>query len=387
MSTTSFLSALGHPGTLPSLEIGEFTYPFPPAASRETLGRTVHPIEGRPGHARGEGRTGHVGTRTERGAPALHPEGRPHRVMDTPPGREAAGSVRGLQGQLRTQPGPALHLRGLDRAIHPDDRARILAAIEASIAGQTDYDIEYRITTPQGAIRWIQSRGQASYRPDGTPLAIAGISLDITDRKQVEEHRDLLAKELSHRVKNTLATIQSIVRQTLRRSTSLQEAEVALDARIQSLAAAHDVLTRDSWEGATLTEVVTVALRPFMDDQERRFEIVGPALRLGSRVALALAMALHELATNAVKYGALSNETGHVLLNWTMVDGVPPHRLRLRWQETGGPPVHPPTRTGFGSRMIERALATEIGGTAQIDYRPDGVVFTAEAPLPEVLGH
>ena len=211
--------------------------------------------------------------------------------------------------------------------------------------------------------------------------------LDITDRKQVEEHRDLLAKELSHRVKNTLATIQSIVRQTLRRSTSLQEAEVALNARIQSLAAAHDVLTRDSWEGATLTEVVTVALRPFMDDQERRFEIVGPALRLGSRVALALVMALHELATNAVKYGALSNETGHVLLNWTMVDGVPSSRLRLRWQETGGPPVHPPTRTGFGSRMIERALATEIGGTAQIDYRPDGVVFTAEAPLPEVLGH
>jgi two-component sensor histidine kinase len=130
-----------------------------------------------------------------------------------------------------------------------------------------------------------------------------------------------------------------------------------------------------------------VALRPFMDDQERRFEIVGPAFRLGSRVALALAMALHELATNAVKYGALSNETGHVLLNWTMVDGSPPSRLRLRWQETGGPPVHPPTRTGFGSRMIERALATEIGGPAEIDYRPDGVVFTAEAPLPKALGH
>lgn len=250
--------------------------------------------------------------------------------------------------------------------------------------GGADYDIEYRITTSQGGVHWIQSRGQASYRPDGTPLAIAGISLDITTRKQVEKHRDLLAKELGHRVKNTLATIQSIIRQTLRRSTTLQEAESSLDARIQSLAAAHDVLTRESWEGASLAEVVAVAPHPFIDVREYRFEIGGPAMRLGSRVALALAMALHELATNAVKYGALSNETGQVLLSWTFADDAPPHRFRLQWEETGGPPVYPPAHAGFGSRMIERALATETGGTALIDYRPGGVVFTAEAPVHEV---
>jgi PAS domain S-box-containing protein len=387
MSTTSFLSALGHPGTLPSLGTGEFTYPFLPQHDVRPSGEQfIRPKEDRDMLvAKAERSVSELALSEERlrftqkagriGSWTLHLAERRLEASE------------GCKGDFGRSPDQSFTYEAWIRAIHPDDRARMLAAIEASVAGQTDYDIEYRITTPQGAVRWIQSRGQASYRPDGTPLAIAGISLDITDRKQVEEHRDLLAKELSHRVKNTLAIIQSIVRQTLRRSTSLQEAEVALDARIQSLAAAHDVLTRDSWEGATLTEVVAVALRPFIDDQERRFEIGGPALRLGSRVALALAMALHELATNAVKYGALSNETGHVLLNWTMVDGNPPSRLRLRWQETGGPPVHPPTRTGVGSRMIERALATEIGGTAQIDYRPDGVVFTAEAPLPEVLGH
>ena len=136
-----------------------------------------------------------------------------------------------------------------------------------------------------------------------------------------------------------------------------------------------------------MSEVVTVALRPFTEVQDCRFQIGGPALRLGSRVALALAMALHELATNAAKYGALSNETGRVHLSWTVAGVAPPHQLRLQWQETGGPRVSRPTRTGFGSRMIERALAIEIGGTAQIDYRPDGVVFTAEAPLREALRH
>jgi PAS domain S-box-containing protein len=271
--------------------------------------------------------------------------------------------------------------------VHAEDRERMQGAVAEAIVGHTRYDHEFRITYPDGAVHWIHARGHACYRPDGTARTIAGISLDITDRKRVEAHRDLLAKELAHRVKNTLATVQSIIRQTLRRSASLEEAEAILDARIVALAAAHDVLIRDTWEGATLGEVVGVALRPFGAEQERRFTCSGPSIQLASRVALAFAMALHELATNAVKYGALTTDEGSVRLTWDILDVEGSERLRFRWEESGGPAVASPSRTGFGSRMIQRALAVEIGGTAEIDYRPPGILFTAMAPLGEILPH
>jgi len=270
--------------------------------------------------------------------------------------------------------------------VHTDDRTRMKAAVSAAIAGRTQYDHEFRITYPGGAVHWIHARGHASYRPDGTALTIAGISLDITDRKRVEDHRDLLAKELAHRVKNTLATIQSIIRHTLRTSASLEDAEAVLEARIMALAAAHDVLIRDTWEGATLGEVIAVALRPFGAERADRFGCDGPTVNLTSRVALAFAMALHELATNAVKHGALATDAGSVMLRWDISVGAGSDRLHFRWEESGGPPVAPPTRTGFGSRMIERALAIEIGGVADIAYHPAGIRFTAMAPLHGVSG-
>ena len=270
--------------------------------------------------------------------------------------------------------------------VHPEDRTRMKAAVSDAIAGQTQYDHEFRIRYPSGAVHWIHARGHASYRPDGTPLTIAGISLDITDRKRFEDHRDLLAKELAHRVKNTLATVQSIIRHTLRTSASLKDAEAILDARIVALAAAHDVLIRDTLEGAILNEVIGVALRPFGAERPDRFICRGPTVHLTSRVALAFAMALHELATNAVKYGALSTDAGSVLLTWDILDGVGPDRLRFRWQESGGPPVIPPTRAGFGSRMIERALAVQIAAATDIAYHPAGILFTAEAPLHVISG-
>ncbi|KQO67629.1 histidine kinase [Methylobacterium sp. Leaf87] len=269
-------------------------------------------------------------------------------------------------------------------AIHPDDRERKLAARDAAIAEHSDYDIEVRLLTPQGKTRWLQLRGQASYKADGAPLSIAGISLDITDRKLAEEHRDLLSKELSHRIQNTLATVQSISRQTLRNAPSLEAAQEAMESRLKSLSAATEMLLRGSGDWATLTEVVIAALHPFGVEQDHRFKIGGPILRLAPRVALAFALAIHELATNSVKYGSLSRDDGRVIVSWDVVDGSDPTRLWFQWQEVGGPRVSRPTRSGFGSRMIERALATEIGGTAEIDYRPRGVVFTAEAPLPEI---
>lgn len=290
----------------------------------------------------------------------------------------------GFKENFGRRPDESLTYDEMLATIHADDRDRKLAATAAAIDGHSDYDIELRVVTPRGEIRWLQIRGQASYRADNTPLSIAGISLDITDRKRAEEHRDLLAKELNHRIQNTLATVQSIARQTLRGAASLEEAQVAMESRLRSLSAATEMLTRGSGDWATLTEVVIAALHPFGVEQDHRFKVGGPILRLAPRVGLAFALAIHELATNSVKYGSLSRDAGRVIVSWDVVDGSSPARLWFQWQEVGGPRVSRPTRTGFGSRMIERALAQEIGGTAEIDYRPRGVVFTAEAPLPEI---
>jgi PAS domain S-box-containing protein len=268
-------------------------------------------------------------------------------------------------------------------AIDPEDRPRMQAAVQTSIREHSDYDIEYRARTPRGELRWLQIRGQTFYDAVGQPLSMAGVSIDVTERKRAEEHRTLLADELNHRVKNSMATMQSIAHQTLRNASSVEEAHKTLDARLQSLSAAHDVLTRESWIGATLTVIVEGTLQPFRGGAGQRFLINGPEVWLTPRLTLAFTMALHELATNAVKYGALSNDRGRVILNWDVVDGARPAHLWFRWEEIGGPAVTAPARGGFGTRLIERALAAEMGGSAEIEYRPRGVVFTLDAPLPD----
>jgi two-component sensor histidine kinase len=145
---------------------------------------------------------------------------------------------------------------------------------------------------------------------------------------------------------------------------------------------AHDVLTRENWEGAHLREIVSEAVAPYASGAEDRFETSGPPVRLTPRMALALAMALQELATNAVKYGALSNEDGRVQITWTLRRAGAPARLLLRWSESGGPPVEAPRRRGFGSILIERSLAQDLDGTVATDFARSGLVCTVEAPIP-----
>ncbi|QRM31108.1 HWE histidine kinase domain-containing protein [Microvirga sp. VF16] len=207
-----------------------------------------------------------------------------------------------------------------------------------------------------------------------------GIQRDITDRKQAEDQRTLLIHELNHRVKNTLATVQSIASQTLRNAPTMRDAKEALEGRLIALARAHDVLTRESWEGAELREIVAQAVAPYAGRGEDRLHLQGPEVRLSPRMALALAMALQELATNAVKYGALSNSTGEIGISWKVEQTHPP-RLHLTWEESGSPPVQAPSRRGFGSKLIERSLAQELNGAAQIEFRPTGIVCTVDAPL------
>ena len=211
--------------------------------------------------------------------------------------------------------------------------------------------------------------------------AVCG-AIDITERKRQHEHRELLLNELNHRVKNTLATVQSFAVQTLRSAATLGEGRRAFEARLIALSKGHNVLTRENWEGAGLHEVVTEALAAYVGDARNpRVEFDGPEIRVRPSTALAISMALHELATNAVKYGALSSGTGRVSLRW-IIAGEPP-MLTLHWVEAGGPLVVAPGKRGFGSRLIELGLAQDLGGRVRLDFAADGVVCTIEAPLDE----
>jgi PAS domain S-box-containing protein len=219
-----------------------------------------------------------------------------------------------------------------------------------------------------------------SYRlfPLGDGMGV--VFRDITDRKHAEEQRDLLVKELEHRVKNTLSIVQSIAAQTFRNSGVDAAVQRAFEARLINLSNVHGVLTQTGWDSADLHDVVSSALRPHTALDRERFTVAGPALRLGPKSAVALSMAVHELCTNAIKYGALSAESGHVDIEWREQDG----HLHWQWRERGGPPVVNPTRTGFGSRMIERALAMQLSGTVTIGYRPSGLVCTIDAPMTAI---
>jgi len=215
---------------------------------------------------------------------------------------------------------------------------------------------------------------------DGNVEWIAGTTRDITDIKRAEEHLRLMVNELNHRVKNTLATIQSLAAQTFRGDAADERARNAFEARLIALSNAHTVLTATNWEGANLRDIAGRALAPFCNGhgEPDRFAVDGADVQLHPQMALALAMAFHELASNAIKYGALSTIEGHVALHWTVAGG----RLRITWQETGGPPVSAPASTGFGSRLIERGLARELGGPVTLNFQPTGIVCTMDIPAP-----
>ncbi|UHC18104.1 PAS domain-containing protein [Methylobacterium currus] len=279
------------------------------------------------------------------------------------------------------QPGDPLSLEDLRASIHPDDRAVQQDAIEQAIANRSLLDAEYRLTTPAGQERWVQIRGKAHYRADGTPILITGTSQDITERRVVQSHRALVTHELHHRMKNTLTSLQAVVSQTMRHATSLQDAAATLTARIQAMSAANALLVAEDFGSASMRDLIMRSLAPFGVEDADRFHLSGPDLHLPPQVVVAYALALHELATNSTKYGALSVATGVVTVDWSIKGEEEHPLLHLLWRERGGPPVVAPRQTGFGTQLIKRVLATEIGGRADIDYRSDGVDFTAVAPL------
>jgi PAS domain S-box-containing protein len=219
-----------------------------------------------------------------------------------------------------------------------------------------------------------------------SPLRGGGAAVtlnDVTERRRTEARQRLLVNELNHRVKNALATVQAIAAQSLRGDDVAPEARERFMARLMALARANDVLVAEDWQRASLMAIAADVAGPHGAGE--RFTVDGPAMHLAPQAATALALALHELATNAAKYGALSRPDGHVTLAWAVSDAPVGRRLEMSWRETGGPSVSPPARTGFGTRLIERGLAGGLKAQVKLDYRPEGLVFTLSAPLGDTI--
>ncbi|MFC3126920.1 PAS domain S-box protein [Pseudoroseomonas globiformis] len=265
--------------------------------------------------------------------------------------------------------------------IHPADRDRVqAAATQARITGMQD--IEYRITRPDGGMRWIRDVGFPILDAQGRMTRRGGLSRDVTDAKAAEARQALLLGELNHRVKNTLATVHSLALQTARNVVGAPDAIPRFlqdfQARLLTLSRGHDLLTARTWRGATLEETARAVLAPWQGEAagepgEFRFRIGGPTVWLAPKQALGLALALHELATNALKHGALTHQDGRIVVRWGgEADGM----VQLMWREGNGPPVRAPSRKGFGTRMLERGLPAELGpgSSVKLNYESDGFV-------------
>jgi two-component sensor histidine kinase len=219
-------------------------------------------------------------------------------------------------------------------------------------------------------------------------LGLFAASRLATQRMRAEAHRDLLVNELNHRVKNTLSTVQAIVARGLRDAPAAAPHKKAIETRLLALSHAHNILSEKNWESADLRELATSILEPYVARLAARAHMQGPQVTLKPRIAIALAMTLNELATNAAKYGALSSPTGTIDITWTLRDGTPAEghqakqqHLRLEWRESGGPPVTPPTKPGYGTRFIERAVGAELKGSYSAWYPTQGVTCVIEIPL------
>ncbi len=269
---------------------------------------------------------------------------------------------------------------GWQAGMHPDDIERTLDGWIHSLATGEPLDVEHRIIRRDSSLRWARSRAFPRRNCRGEIVLWYGTTEDINERKVAEERQRLLINELNHRVKNNLATVQAIAFQTLKGDIPLAEAKARFEARLMALSRAHNLLTEQVWGGASLERVVRDSTEHLGGDQER-FTLSGPSVWIAPRAALALALALHELGTNAAKYGALSGDGGRVDVTWRETgDG----KLILEWKEQDGPPVSAPPRRGFGSRLIEQGLAGDLGGTAQIAFEPDGLRCTIAAALATV---
>ena len=252
------------------------------------------------------------------------------------------------------------------RFIHPEDLERLDRSI-AQGNDQPAFQIEFRITRPNGEVRWCLCAASITADGAGRATRLSGVTIDITDRKQTEEHQLLLAREVDHRARNALAVVQAIVRLT--RAPTSQAYAAAVEGRIRALAQAHTLLSQSRWQGADVVRLVDEELAPYRQSGQQRIKTAGPSVFLAPDKAQILAVAVHELATNSTKYGALSSSSGELTVAWELAAG----HLELRWLESGGPRVEPPNVQGFGTRIMNASIKHQIGGNVVFDWRPTGL--------------
>jgi PAS domain S-box-containing protein len=269
-------------------------------------------------------------------------------------------------GQFMDPDQVALSMEAFERKMREGGTTRLTVTVRARDGRPLIWEINSRLTTDA----------------DGKPTGLHAIGRDMTEAKRAEAHLRLLVDELNHRVKNTLAIVQGIAQQSFKEATDPAIARKAFEGRLAALSEAHNLLTREHWGAVSMAQIIGDAVAPHGRDAGR-FELDGPDLPILPKTAISLALAIHELATNAVKHGALSQSEGRVRIHWAKIEADGGARLSLIWQERGGPDVVTPARRGFGTRMIERGLAAELGGTVKIDFRQEGLICTVDAPLPE----
>ena len=270
--------------------------------------------------------------------------------------------------------------------VHPDDLVRVDDLRSRVFRDQLgEYGTEYRIVRSNGELRWVEARCFVSYSSDGRPQRMVGVNIDVTERRRAEEHQRMLVAELDHRVKNVLATVSAVASRTRNANVSGPDFVIALDDRIQSMAATHELLSCRQWKGISVGELVRRELEPY--GTENNTDIRGPELTLSPEAGQAVSMVLHELTTNAAKHGALSTQNGRVSVRWyPALNGNADDHLRIEWQETGGPAVQAPERCGYGTDVIRDLIPYELGGAVDLVFASEGLRCDLSIPVAQLNG-
>jgi PAS domain S-box-containing protein len=265
-------------------------------------------------------------------------------------------------------------------ALHPDDR-HFMGRFHQIADSEDFYEGVYRIIRPDGVTRWVTGRALVVERePDGRARRTVTVVTDITEQKEAEEHVRYLLRELSHRSKNLIAVVQGLAHRIVRTSTSLEEFESRFGRRLSALAASHNVLINQDWKAAQLDVLIREQLSSFTDGNTSRIDLRGPSVQINANGAQVIGLAIHELATNAIKHGSLALPDGSVQISWdggTTADAS----LNIRWREVDGPPVMTPKRTGFGHTVIRDMVVRALAASVQLEFAQEGLHWHARIPL------
>jgi PAS domain S-box-containing protein len=267
--------------------------------------------------------------------------------------------------------------------VHPDDLPATTAALEQAETTGADMHAIYRLLRPDGSTVWVENFARCERDAAGKPASMHGVIMDITAHKQAEAQQRLMVRELHHRVKNTLATVQAIASFTSRFATDIDSFRQSFVQRLHALGMTHTLLVTNNWSRIGIRDLLALELDLFDDTVRPRIDLQGDAIDLPSDLALSLGMAFHELTINAVKYGSLSTRTGRLNVSWTAVDDGAGRSLKIAWCEQGGPKVAAPRRRGFGTLLIDRLFTSQTGAKVEMNFRSQGLEATFVIALPD----